>query len=94
MKCKSKLKDTEDLSDVFIEHDKDRNKRLQEANWRCVIKAVNNKDTSLVMKGNRVLFKEQNPREHRGGTNNRGCGRGGASSRGPTNALRENPSQR
>ena len=71
MKNKSKLKGNPNYEKVFIDHDKDRQTRIQEANWRSVVKAVGNNE-ALIMKGDRVLVKQtqglqRNDRDQSGG---------------------------
>ena len=71
MKNKSKLKGNPNYEKVFIDHDKDRQTRIQEANWRSVVKAVGNNE-ALIMKGDRVLVKQtqglqKNDRDQSGG---------------------------
>ena len=76
MKNKAKLKENAQFEKVFLDHDKDRSTRIQEANWRSVIKTVGS--DSLFMKGDRVLVRNnsETPGSVRSQTSNRGRGRG------------------
>ena len=76
MKNKAKLKENAQFEKVFLDHDKDRSTRIQEANWRSVIKTVGS--DSLFMKGDRVLVRNnsETPGSVPSQTSNRGRGRG------------------